>query len=67
MIKILGFKVSFFVYFFLITSPNLDQDFEASFLRLLDKITNGSLIEINETGLYLVLSSIITCFTDYYS
>ena len=25
-------------------------DFEASFLRLLDKITNGTLIEINETG-----------------
>jgi len=30
-------------------NPGL-QDFEASFLRLLDKITNGSLIEINETG-----------------
>ncbi|XP_065183413.1 RNA 3'-terminal phosphate cyclase-like protein [Sycon ciliatum] len=26
------------------------QDFEASFIRLLDKLTNGSRIEINETG-----------------
>ncbi|KAL0607265.1 RNA 3'-terminal phosphate cyclase-like protein [Plecturocebus cupreus] len=25
-------------------------DFEASFIRLLDKITNGSRIEINQTG-----------------
>lgn len=26
------------------------KDFEASFIRLLDKLTNGSRIEINETG-----------------
>ncbi|XP_055434140.1 RNA 3'-terminal phosphate cyclase-like protein isoform X3 [Bubalus kerabau] len=26
------------------------QDFEASFIRLLDKVTNGSRIEINQTG-----------------
>ncbi|CAH1254611.1 RCL1 [Branchiostoma lanceolatum] len=26
------------------------QDFEASFIRLLDRITNGSRIEVNETG-----------------
>ena len=25
-------------------------DFEASFIRLMDKLTNGSRIEINETG-----------------
>ena len=25
-------------------------DFEASFIRLLDKLTNGSRIEVNETG-----------------
>lgn len=30
-------------------TPGL-QDFEVSFLRLLDKVTNGTLIEINETG-----------------
>ena len=28
----------------------LFSEFEASFLRLLDRITNGSKIEINETG-----------------
>ncbi|CAG8492700.1 11134_t:CDS:2, partial [Scutellospora calospora] len=31
------------------SNPGL-QDFEASFLRLLDKVTNGSIIEINYTG-----------------
>uniref|UniRef100_A0A8C9AV26 RNA terminal phosphate cyclase like 1 n=1 Tax=Prolemur simus TaxID=1328070 RepID=A0A8C9AV26_PROSS len=30
-------------------NPGL-RDFEASFIRLLDKITNGSRIEINQTG-----------------
>ncbi|KAJ1207070.1 hypothetical protein NDU88_002462 [Pleurodeles waltl] len=30
-------------------SPGI-RDFEASFIRLIDKITNGSKIEINETG-----------------
>ncbi|CAH3129542.1 unnamed protein product [Pocillopora meandrina] len=29
------------------------KDFEASFIRLLDKVTNGSRIEINETGTML--------------
>ena len=27
-------------------------DFEASFIRLVNKITNGSIIEVNETGKY---------------
>ena len=27
-------------------------DFEAGFIRLLDKLTNGSKIEVNETGAY---------------
>jgi hypothetical protein len=27
-------------------------DFEAGFIRLLDKLTNGSKVEVNETGLY---------------
>jgi len=26
------------------------SDFEASFIRLLDKVTNGTRIEINQTG-----------------
>lgn len=30
-----------------------DADFEASFIRLMDKLTNGSRIEINETGTML--------------
>jgi hypothetical protein len=30
-------------------SPGL-RDFEASFLRLLEKLTNGCVVEINETG-----------------
>jgi RNA 3'-terminal phosphate cyclase len=30
-------------------SPGL-QDFEASFLRLVEKVTNGCSVEINETG-----------------
>ena len=33
-------------------SPGL-RDFEASFLRLLEKLTNGCIVEINETGWYL--------------
>ncbi|XP_018604685.1 RNA 3'-terminal phosphate cyclase-like protein [Scleropages formosus] len=33
-------------------SPGL-QDFEASFIRLMDKITNGTRIEINQTGTVL--------------
>ena len=28
-------------------------DFEANFIRLLDKITNGSRIEINQTGKFI--------------
>lgn len=31
-------------------------DFEASFIRLIDKVTNGSRIEINQTGNYLFFS-----------
>ena len=30
-------------------------DFEASFIRLLDKLTNGSNIEINEAGRYQII------------
>jgi hypothetical protein len=30
-------------------SPGL-QDYEASFLRLVEKVTNGCSVEINETG-----------------
>lgn len=33
-------------------------DFEANFLRLIDKITNGSRIEINQTGNYFMFSAI---------
>ena len=35
------------IFFFPLT------DFEASFIRLLDKLTNGSRIEINQTGKHL--------------
>ena len=31
-------------------NPGL-RDFEASFLRLLEKLTDGCLVEINETGI----------------
>ena len=31
------------------SNPGL-RDFEASFLRLLEKLTNGCVVEINETG-----------------
>ena len=31
---------------------NHSVDFEAGFIRLLDKLTNGSKIEVNETGEY---------------
>ena len=37
--------LKFCLYFFLES-----KDFEASFIRLLDKLTNGSRIEVNETG-----------------
>ena len=30
-------------------------EFEASFIRLLDRVTNGSRIEINETGMVISL------------
>lgn len=33
-------------------SPGI-QDFEANFLRLIEKITNGCRIEINESGTIL--------------
>lgn len=33
-------------------------DFEANFLRLIDKITNGSRIEINQTGKDYIFSAI---------
>jgi hypothetical protein len=31
---------------------DLTVDFEAGFIRLLDKLTNGSKVEVNETGAY---------------
>lgn len=40
------FSYVFACIFFL----KLSKDFEASFIRLLDKLTNGSRIEVNETG-----------------
>ncbi len=35
-------------------NPGL-RDFEASFLRLLEKLTNGCAVEINETGALMVV------------
>uniref|UniRef100_A0A803VCB0 RNA 3'-terminal phosphate cyclase domain-containing protein n=1 Tax=Ficedula albicollis TaxID=59894 RepID=A0A803VCB0_FICAL len=35
---------------FIILSVLSSLDFEASFIRLIDKVTNGSRIEINQTG-----------------
>ncbi len=29
---------------------DINAEFEAGFIRLLDKLTNGSKIEVNETG-----------------
>ncbi len=37
-------------------NPGL-RDFEASFLRLLEKLTNGCVVEINETGAFSHVSS----------
>lgn len=34
-------------------NPGL-RDFEASLLRLIEKITNGCIVEINETGLQIL-------------
>jgi hypothetical protein len=31
------------------------KDYEASFLRLIDKITNGTVVEINETGFHFAI------------
>uniref|UniRef100_A0A2I2Z8K5 RNA terminal phosphate cyclase like 1 n=1 Tax=Gorilla gorilla gorilla TaxID=9595 RepID=A0A2I2Z8K5_GORGO len=41
-------------------NPGL-RDFEASFIRLLDKITNGSRIEINQTGTTLYYQPGLLC------
>lgn len=38
----------------LILSFDYFSDFEASFIRLLDKLTNGSNIVVNETGKYRI-------------
>ena len=43
--KIAACFLTFLLVFFLES-----KDFEASFIRLLDKLTNGSRIEVNETG-----------------
>jgi hypothetical protein len=37
-------------------NPGL-RDFEASLLRLIEKITNGCIVEINETGAFLLCSA----------
>jgi RNA 3'-terminal phosphate cyclase-like protein len=37
-------------------SPGL-RDFEASFLRLMEKLTNGCVVEISETGVWLFAPS----------
>lgn len=43
------------------------KDFEASFIRLLDKLTNGSRIEVNETGkTYVTQASALITATDNY-
>ncbi len=34
----------------LLNGNTLNAEFEAGFIRLLDKLTNGSRIEVNETG-----------------
>ena len=37
-------------------------DYEASFIRLIDKITNGSTIEVNETGISSISNILIYFF-----
>ena len=41
-------------------SPGL-RDYEASLLRLLEKLTNGCLVEINETGGSWLLVLLLCC------
>ena len=41
-------------------NPGL-RDYEASLLRLLEKITNGCVVEINETGAAVRGDSLVTC------
>lgn len=41
-------------FVWLILSFDYFSDFEASFIRLLDKLTNGSNIVVNETGKYRI-------------
>lgn len=36
---------------------NFHAEFEAGFIRLLDKLTNGSRIEVNETGMWSVFGA----------
>lgn len=43
----------------LILSFDYFSDFEASFIRLLDKLTNGSNIVVNETGKYRIQLSFL--------
>ncbi|GAB1302308.1 RNA 3'-terminal phosphate cyclase-like protein [Apodemus speciosus] len=45
-------------------NPGL-RDFEASFIRLLDKITNGSRIEINQTGFQVAQTAVVTSLIGY--
>lgn len=45
-------------------TPGL-RDFEACFLRLIEKVTNGCVVEINETGADLLASASERPFPDY--
>ena len=41
------------------SAPGL-RDYEASFLRLMEKLSNGCVVEINETGMFLFADCV--CF-----
>lgn len=49
-IKILDCEVSFNIYCVGTELMDWCVDFEASFLRLIEKVTNGTIIEISYTG-----------------
>ena len=55
----LNYHKSYFIY---VAVWFLFQEFEASFIRLLDTMTNGSTIVVNETGLWISSYSCrVTC------
>ena len=51
LVKLLQLRVTLLYYMKLNQILFFPAEFEASFMRLLDRITNGSRIEINETGM----------------